>query len=78
MAITRKGDKKAVIPLAPRTARAIDLAVGERCEGPIFLTAAGDRLDRARRGADRPPARPPRRPGCATHSSRPLSTQASR
>ena len=34
------------IPLAPRTARAIDLAVGERCEGPIFFGADGARLDR--------------------------------
>jgi hypothetical protein len=34
------------VPLAPRTARAIDLAVGERCEGPIFLAADGQRLDR--------------------------------
>ena len=25
-------------PLAPRTARAIDLAAGERCDGPVFLT----------------------------------------
>jgi integrase len=32
LAITRKAAKKAVIPLAPRTARAIDLAIGERCE----------------------------------------------
>ena len=24
-------------PLAPRTARAIDLAIGERTEGPVFL-----------------------------------------
>ncbi len=32
--------------LAPRTARAIDLAVGERCGGPIFVTADGRRLDR--------------------------------
>jgi integrase/recombinase XerD len=46
LAITRKGGKKAVIPLAPRTARAIDLAIGERCEGPIFPTAMGERLDR--------------------------------
>ena len=46
LAITRKGGRKAVIPLAPRTARAIDLAVGERCEGPIFTTRAGQRLDR--------------------------------
>jgi site-specific recombinase XerD len=41
----RKGGKKVTIPLAPRTARAIDLAIGERC-GPIFLTTAGARLDR--------------------------------
>jgi hypothetical protein len=34
------------IPLAPRTARAIDLAIGERCAGPIFLTTGGARLDR--------------------------------
>jgi integrase/recombinase XerD len=46
LAITRKGGKKAVIPLAPRTARAIDLTIGERCEGPIFTTPAGQRLDR--------------------------------
>jgi hypothetical protein len=31
LAITRKAAKKAVIPLDPRTARAIDLAIGERC-----------------------------------------------
>ncbi len=46
LTITRKGGKKALVPLAPRTARAIDLAVGERCEGPVFLTPAGQRLDR--------------------------------
>ncbi len=46
LAIVRKGGKKVTIPLAPRTARAIDLAIGERCEGPIFLTADGARLDR--------------------------------
>ncbi|MGH9137138.1 MAG: tyrosine-type recombinase/integrase [Acidimicrobiales bacterium] len=34
------------IPLAPRTARAIDLAIGERVEGPIFLGGNGERLDR--------------------------------
>lgn len=36
-----------MIPLAPRTARAIDLYVGERNEGPIFLNRDGTRrLDR--------------------------------
>jgi integrase/recombinase XerD len=38
LVITRKGSKVVTIPLAPRTARAIDLAVGERVEGPVFLT----------------------------------------
>jgi integrase len=46
LTITRKGGKVATIPLAPRTARAIDLAVGERTGGPVFLTADGRRLDR--------------------------------
>jgi integrase/recombinase XerD len=45
LVITRKGGKVETIPLAPRTARAIDLAIGERAEGPIFLTAEGRRLD---------------------------------
>jgi integrase/recombinase XerD len=44
--ITRKGGKVVTIPLAPRTARAIDLAIDERTEGPLFLTADGRRLDR--------------------------------
>jgi hypothetical protein len=35
-----------IIPLAPRTARAIDLAVGERSEGPLFLGTDNERLDR--------------------------------
>ena len=46
LVITRKGGKVVTIPLAPRTARAIDLAVGERLEGPIFLGPDGQRLDR--------------------------------
>jgi integrase/recombinase XerD len=46
LTITRKGGKVVTIPLAPRTARAIDLAIGERCEGPVFLTPDGLRLDR--------------------------------
>jgi integrase/recombinase XerD len=46
LTITRKGGKVVTIPLAPRTARAIDLAIGERTEGPIFLAADGRRLDR--------------------------------
>jgi integrase/recombinase XerD len=46
LTIARKGGKVVTIPLAPRTARAIDLAVGERTDGPVFLGADGQRLDR--------------------------------
>ena len=46
LTITRKGDKVVTLPLAPRTARAIDLAIGERASGPVFLAADGRRLDR--------------------------------
>jgi integrase/recombinase XerD len=46
LTILRKGGKVVTIPLAPRTARAIDLAVGERTSGPIFCTCDGRRLDR--------------------------------
>ena len=42
----RKGGKHVTIPLAPRAARAIDLAVGERLEGPILLSVNGERPDR--------------------------------
>ena len=46
LTITREGGKVVTIPLAPRTARAIDLAIGERTGGPVFLAADGRRLDR--------------------------------
>ena len=80
LTITRKGGKVVTIPLAPRTARAIDLAIGERCEGPIFLTAEGRRLDR--HGAGRIVRRVALAPGspslsgrtrCGTRSSPPPS-----
>ena len=61
LTITRKGGKVAAIPLAPRTARAIDLAVGERVEGPLFLAVDGRRLDR--HGAARIVRRVARRAG---------------
>ena len=44
--IIGKGDKPAVIPLVPRTARTLDLAIGERTTGPILLRRDGQRLDR--------------------------------
>jgi integrase/recombinase XerD len=46
LTITRRGAKIVTIPLAPRTARAVDLAIGERCDGPIFLAPDGRGLDR--------------------------------
>ena len=44
--ILGKGHKPAVIPLVPRTARTVDLAIGERREGPILVRHDGQRLDR--------------------------------
>jgi integrase len=67
LVITRKGGKVVTIPLAPRTARAIDLAVGERTEGPIFLAGDGRRLDR--HGAARIVGRVTRGAGIAKHIS---------
>ncbi len=46
MTILRKGGKTVLIPLAPRTARTVDLAIGERATGPILLNRNGQRLDR--------------------------------
>jgi site-specific recombinase XerD len=44
--ILGKGNKPAVIPLVPRTARTLDLTIGERTEGPILRRLDGQRLDR--------------------------------
>jgi integrase/recombinase XerD len=44
--VLRKGGKMVTIPLAPRTARAVDLAIGERLSGPIFIGPDGRRFDR--------------------------------
>lgn len=46
LVVHRKGGKTVTIPLAPRTARALDLAIGDRIEGPIFLGANGLRMTR--------------------------------
>ena len=46
LAIVRKGGKHVTIPLAPRTGRALDLYIGERTMGPIFLGVEGGRMDR--------------------------------
>ncbi|MGC8513853.1 MAG: tyrosine-type recombinase/integrase [Acidimicrobiales bacterium] len=63
LTILRKGAKTVTIPVAPRTARAVDLAIGERATGPIFTTADGRRLDR--HGAARIVRRVARRAGVA-------------
>jgi integrase/recombinase XerD len=65
LVIIRKGGKIVTTPLAPRTARAIELAVGERSDGPVFLAADGRRLDR--HGA----ARVVRRIACRAGITRP-------
>ncbi len=51
------------MPLAPRTARAIRLYIGERTTGPIFLGSYGERMDR--HAADRAVKRIARRAGIA-------------
>jgi integrase len=43
--IIGKGNRPAVVPLVPRTARTIDLAIGERSAGPILVRHDGARLD---------------------------------
>jgi len=45
LTVTRKDGKVVTLPLAPRTARAIDLAIGEHTDGPLFLAADGRRVD---------------------------------
>ena len=61
LVITRKGGKVVTIPLAPRTARAIDLAIGERMRGAGLPGPGRPPAGPARCRPDRPPGRPPRR-----------------
>jgi integrase/recombinase XerD len=44
--IVRKGGNTVIVPMAPRTARMVYLAVGERVEGAIFVTGSGERMNR--------------------------------
>jgi integrase/recombinase XerD len=46
LAVVGKGGDRLLVPLAPRTARAIDAALGGRTDGPLLLSVAGARLDR--------------------------------
>ena len=85
LTVLRKGGKLVTMPLAPRVARAIDLAVGERLEGPIFIDADGrDSIATplvgscvASPAAPRSASESDRTP-CATPSSPPPWTPASR
>lgn len=43
--IVGKGNKPAGVPLVPRAARTVDLAIGEPTEGPILIRHDGSRLD---------------------------------
>jgi integrase/recombinase XerD len=51
LTIVRKGGKVVTVPLAPWTARAIDLAFSERCDGPIFVGTDSRRIDRHAAGS---------------------------
>lgn len=46
LVVTRKGGRRATVPLAPRTAEAINALVDGRDTGPIFVTRTGRALDR--------------------------------
>jgi integrase/recombinase XerD len=61
LTVMRKGGKLVTMPLAPRVARAIDLAVGERLEGPDLRRPRRAATRPARGGADRASRRPSRR-----------------
>jgi site-specific recombinase XerD len=65
--IVRKGGKRVTIPLAPRTARALDLYIGERAGGALFVGATGQRL--TRHAADRAVKRLARRAGISKRIS---------
>ena len=65
--IVRKGGKRATVPLAPRTARAVQLYIDGRARGPIFLGAHGQRMDR--HAADRTVKRLARRAGITKRTS---------
>ena len=43
LGITRKGGRRATIPLAPRTSDAVDAYIGDRVDGPLFVTKNGMR-----------------------------------
>jgi integrase len=46
LTVVRKGGRIVTMPLAPRVARAMDLAIGDRAGGPVLMSASGQRMDR--------------------------------
>src|SRR4029453_5163184 len=46
LAVVGKGGQRTLVPLAPRTVRAIDAALGGRTDGPLLVSNTGGRLDR--------------------------------
>jgi hypothetical protein len=69
LVITRKRGKFVTIRLAPRTARAIDLAIGERADGRRLDVHGAGRIVRKRPGAPGP-ATPLRSTSCGVHYRR--------
>ncbi|MDQ3405173.1 MAG: tyrosine-type recombinase/integrase, partial [Actinomycetota bacterium] len=65
LSIIGKGDKRAVIPLPPRTAYALAAAIGSRTSGPLLLTQWNSRMTRG--AAARTVARLARRVGITKH-----------
>jgi site-specific recombinase XerD len=65
LAVVGKGGQRTLVPLTPRTVRAIDAALGGRTHGPLVVSNNGGRLDR--HDAARIVARLARRAGLAKH-----------
>jgi site-specific recombinase XerD len=65
LAVVGKGGQRTLVPLAPRTVRAIDAALGGRTDGPLLVSNTGGRLDR--HDAARIVARLARRAGLGKH-----------
>jgi integrase/recombinase XerD len=68
LAVVGKGDQRTLVPLAPRTVRAVDAALSGRTVGPLLISNTGGRLDR--HDAARIVARLARRAGLPSTSLR--------
>lgn len=45
LSVRRKAGKRATVPLAPSTVEAVEAYIGDRVEGPLFVTSSGRRMD---------------------------------